>query len=71
MENKPFITRIVIVLILTMLLSINFQPGIVLADEAEALQTAKSYLESMPFSRTALVELLLKKRFDTAAGVRG
>ena len=59
MENKPYLTRIFIVLILTILLSVNFQPGIVLADEAEALQTAKSYLESMPFSRTALIELLL------------
>lgn len=59
MRLKHKITRNIFVLFLTLaLIGVN-TPCMVSADRAEALETAKTYLEAMPFSRDGLVEQLV------------
>ena len=59
MKIKPYQLKIMTVLFFVLLMNGFILTGSVRADKDEALQTAKNYLDSMPFSRTALEELLL------------
>jgi len=51
--------KTIMVIIFAIAVVCCFSPLAVLADEAEALETAKAYLETIPFSRNGLIEQLV------------